>query len=263
MSKIAKAFEHGKAFIAFVTCSDPDLETTGAVVRAAVENGADLIELGIPFSDPTAEGPVIQGANLRALRGGVTTDKIFAFVKELRTEVSVPMVFMTYANVIFSYGADRFISTCRNIGMDGLIVPDLPYEEKEEFLPYCEKYGVDLISLIAPTSAQRIAMIAKEAQGFLYVVSSLGVTGTRNEITTDLDAITKIVRENTKIPCAMGFGISTPEQVQKIAASADGVIVGSAIVSIVAEHGRDAAEYVGAYVKKMKDALRQSNIFSS
>ena len=256
MSKIAKAFEHGKAFIAFVTCSDPDLETTGAVVRAAVENGADLIELGIPFSDPTAEGPVIQGANLRALRGGVTTDKIFAFVKELRTEVSVPMVFMTYANVIFSYGADRFISTCRNIGMDGLIVPDLPYEEKEEFLSYCEKYGVDLISLIAPTSAQRIAMIAKEAQGFLYVVSSLGVTETRNEIT-------KIVRENTKIPCAIGFGISTPEQARNIAASADGIIVGSAIVSIVAEQGRDAAEYVGAYVKKMKDALRQSNIFSS
>lgn len=256
MSKIAKAFEHGKAFIAFVTCSDPDLETTGAVVRAAVENGADLIELGIPFSDPTAEGPVIQGANLRALRGGVTTDKIFAFVKELRTEVSVPMVFMTYANVIFSYGADRFISTCRNIGMDGLIVPDLPYEEKEEFLPYCEKYGVDLISLIAPTSAQRIAMIAKEAQGFLYVVSSLGVTGTRNEITTDLDAITKIVREKTKVPCAIGFGISTPEQARNIAASADGIIVGSAIVSIVAEHGRDAAGYVGDYVKKMKDALR-------
>ena len=256
MSKIAKAFEHGKAFIAFVTCSDPDLETTGAVVRAAVENGADLIELGIPFSDPTAEGPVIQGANLRALRGGVTTDKIFAFVKELRTEVSVPMVFMTYANVIFSYGANRFISTCRNIGMDGLIVPDLPYEEKEEFLPYCEKYGVDLISLIAPTSAQRIAMIAKEAQGFLYVVSSLGVTGTRNEITTDLDAITKIVRENTKVPCAIGFGISTPEQARNIAASADGVIVGSAIVSIIAEHGRDAAGYVGDYVKKMKDALR-------
>lgn len=263
MSNIAKAFEHGKAFIAFVTCSDPDLETTGAVVRAAVENGADLIELGIPFSDPTAEGPVIQGANLRALRGGVTTDEIFAFVKELRTEVSVPMVFMTYANVIFSYGADRFISTCRNIGMDGLIVPDLPYEEKEEFLPYCEKYGVDLISLIAPTSAQRIAMIAKEAQGFLYVVSSLGVTGTRNEITTDLDAITKIVREKTKVPCAIGFGISTPEQARNIAASADGVIVGSAIVSIIAEHGRDAAGYVGAYVKKMKDALRQSNIFSS
>ena len=261
MSNIAKAFEHGKAFIAFVTCSDPDLETTGAVVRAAVENGADLIELGIPFSDPTAEGPVIQGANLRALRGGVTTDKIFAFVRELRTEVSVPMVFMTYANVIFSYGANRFISTCRNIGMDGLIVPDLPYEEKEELLPYCEKYGVDLISLIAPTSAQRIAMIAKEAQGFLYVVSSLGVTGTRNEITTDLDAITKIVRENTKVPCAIGFGISTPEQARNIAASADGVIVGSAIVSIVAEHWRDAAEYVGAYVKKMKDALRQSNIF--
>lgn len=257
MSKIAKAFEHGKAFIAFVTCSDPDLETTGAVVRAAVENGADLIELGIPFSDPTAEGPVIQGANLRALRGGVTTDKIFAFVKELRTEVSVPMVFMTYANVIFSYGADRFISTCRNIGMDGLIVPDLPYEEKEEFLPYCEKYGVDLISLIAPTSAQRIAMIAKEAQGFLYIVSSLGVTGTRNEITTDLDAITKIVRENTKVPCTIGFGISTPEQARNICCLCRWLSSsGSAIVSIIAEHGRDAAGYVGDYVKKMKDALR-------
>lgn len=175
MSKIGEAFANGKAFIAFVTCGDPDLETTMSCVRAAVENGADLIELGIPFSDPTAEGPVIQGANLRALTYGVTTDKIFEMVKKLRQDVTVPMVFMTYANVIFSYGAERFLSACREIGIDGLILPDLPYEEKEEFLDSCHSYGVDLISLIAPTSANRIAMIAKEAEGFLYVVSSLGV----------------------------------------------------------------------------------------
>ena len=202
MSNIKKAFENGKAFIAFVTCGDPDLETTAKVVRAAVENGADLIELGIPFSDPTAEGPVIQGANLRALRGGITTDKIFAFVKELRRDVKVPMVFMTYANVVFSYGAEKFISTCRDIGIDGLILPDLPYEEKEEFLPTCRQYGVDLISLIAPTSENRISMIAREAEGFIYIVSSLGVTGTRSEIRTDLASIVNVVRENTKVPCA-------------------------------------------------------------
>ena len=184
MSNIKKAFENGKAFIAFITCGDPDLETTAAAVKAAVQNGADLIELGIPFSDPTAEGPVIQGANLRALNGGVTTDKIFAFVKELRRDVKVPMVFMTYANVVFSYGAEKFISTCRDIEIDGLILPDLPFEEKEEFQPLCKQYGVDLVSLIAPTSENRIAMIAKEAEGFLYIVSSLGVTGTRSEIKT-------------------------------------------------------------------------------
>ncbi len=212
MSNIRKAFENGKAFIPFITCGNPDLETTAAVVRAAAANGADLIELGIPFSDPTAEGPVIQGANLRALNGGVTTDKIFDLVRNLRRDVEVPMVFMTYANVVFSYGSERFISTCREIGIDGLILPDVPYEEKEEFLPICRRYGVDLISLIAPTSEDRIAMIAREAEGFLYIVSSLGVTGVRSEIRTDLGAIVETVRQNTDIPCAIGFGISTPEQ---------------------------------------------------
>lgn len=256
MSNIKKAFENGKAFIAFVTCGDPDLETTAKVVRAAVENGADLIELGIPFSDPTAEGPVIQGANLRALRGGITTDKIFAFVKELRRDVKVPMVFMTYANVVFSYGAEKFISTCRDIGIDGLILPDLPYEEKEEFLPTCRQYGVDLISLIAPTSENRISMIAREAEGFIYIVSSLGVTGTRNEIRTDLSSIVKVVRENTKVPCAIGFGISTPEQAKKMADISDGAIVGSAIVKLIEKYGTDAPEHVAEYVKSMKDAIR-------
>ena len=255
MSNIKNAFANGKAFIAFITCGDPDLETTGAAVRAAVANGADLIELGIPFSDPTAEGPVIQGANLRALQGGVDTDKIFAFVKELRTDVKVPMVFMTYANVVYSYGTVKFISTCRDIGIDGLILPDLPFEEKDEFLPTCRKYGIDLISLIAPTSANRIAMIAKEAEGFLYIVSSLGVTGTRSEITTDLASIVDVVRANTNIPCAIGFGISTPEQAAKMAGLSDGAIVGSAIIKILAKYGKEAPKYVGEYVKSMKEAL--------
>lgn len=255
MSRIASAFENKKAFIAFLTCGDPDLSTTAACVRAAVENGASLIELGIPFSDPTAEGPVIQGANLRALTGGVTTDKIFDMVRELRKDVSVPMVFMTYANVVFSYGAERFISTCREIGMDGLILPDLPYEEKEEFLPLCHTYGVDLISLIAPTSENRIAMIAKEAEGFLYIVSSLGVTGMRSEIKTDLQSIVEVVRQNTDIPCAIGFGISTPEQAAKMAGISDGAIVGSAIVKIIEKYGREAASYVGEYVREMTAGL--------
>ena len=255
MSNIYKAFSDGKAFIPFITCGDPDLETTGAAIRAMAENGADLIELGIPFSDPTAEGVVIQGANLRALRGGVTTDQIFDFVRALRKDVEIPFVFMTYANVVFSYGADAFISACAELGIDGLILPDLPYEENDEFLPTCQKYGVDLISMIAPTSADRIAMIAKEAEGFLYIVSSLGVTGTRSEIKTDLASIVEVVRRNTKTPCAIGFGISTPEQAHKMAAIADGAIVGSAIIKLLERYGKDAPDKIGAYVKSMKDAL--------
>ncbi len=256
MTEIAKAFENKKAFIPFITCGDPDLETTAKIVREAVANGADLIELGIPFSDPTAEGPVIQGANIRALKGGVTTDKVFDLVRELRKDVTIPMVFMTYANVVFSYGGDKFISTCKEIGINGLILPDLPYEEKEEFLPLCRKYGVDLISLIAPTSENRIAMIAKEADGFIYLVSSLGVTGTRSEINTDLKSIVDVIRQNSSVPCAIGFGISTPEQAKKMADIADGAIVGSAIIKIIEQYGKDAPRYVGEYVKSMKDAVR-------
>ncbi len=255
MNKIAAAFDHGKAFVAFITCGDPDLETTGKAVRAAVENGADLIELGIPFSDPTAEGPVIQEASLRALQGGVTTDLIFDFVRELRKDVTVPMVFMTYANVIFSYGAEKFISTCEQIGIDGLILPDLPYEEKEEFLPLCRQYHVDLVSLIAPTSENRVAMIAREAEGFIYLVSSLGVTGTRSEITTDLKPIIRTIRENAKVPVAIGFGISQPEQAKAMAAISDGAIVGSAIEKILAQYGKDAPEHIGVYVNSMKKAV--------
>lgn len=256
MSNISSAFANGKAFIPFITCGDPNLETTAACVRACVDNGADLIELGIPFSDPTAEGPVIQAANQRALKGGVTTEKIFDFVRDIRRDVKTPMVFMTYANVVFSYGTEKFISICRDIGVQGLILPDLPFEEKEEFAPVCREYGVDLISLVAPTSANRIAMIAHEAEGFLYIVSSLGVTGACSEITTDLDSIIKVVRENTTIPCAIDSGISMPEQVKKMASLSDGVIVGSAIIKLLAQYGKDAAPHVGAYVKEMKDAIR-------
>ena len=257
-SRIGKAFENGKAFIPFITCGDPDLATTAAVVKAVVDNGADLVELGIPFSDPTAEGPVIQGANVRALAGGIKTDQVFDLVRSLREDekIEVPMVFMTYANVVFSYGAERFISTCREIGIDGLILPDLPYEEKEEFLPLCRQHGVALISLIAPTSADRISMIAREAEGFLYIISSLGVTGTRSEITTDLTSIVKVVRESTQIPYVVGFGISTPEQARKMADLSDGAVVGSAIIKLLERYGQEAPKHVGAYVKTMKDAIR-------
>ena len=255
MNSIAQAFARGKAFIPFVTCGAPDLDTTARVVHAMARAGADLIELGIPFSDPTAEGPVIQGANLRALRAGTTTDRVFDLVRGLRRDVSVPLVFMTYANVVFSYGPERFLSTCAEVGVDGLILPDLPFEEKEEFHPLCRQCGVDLISLVAPTSEDRIAMIAREAEGFLYIVSSLGVTGVRSEITTDLGAIVSVARQNTSIPCAIGFGISTPEQAGQMAGLANGVIVGSAIVKLLAQYGTGAPEHIGAYVRAMKEAL--------
>ena len=256
MSNTANAFKNGKAFIPFVTCGDPDLDTTGKIVREMEKNGADLIELGIPFSDPTAEGPVIQGANIRALSGGVTTDKIFTFVQELRRDVKVPLVFMTYANVVFSYGIERFVKRCAEVGIDGIILPDVPFEEKEEFAPTCREHGIDFISLIAPTSENRIETIAGHAEGFLYVVSSLGVTGVRSEIKTDIGAMTETVRKYSKVPCAVGFGISRPEQAKKMAALSDGCIVGSAIVKIIAEHGKDSASYVGEYVKSMKDSIR-------
>jgi tryptophan synthase alpha chain len=256
MSKISQAFGSGKAFIPFITCGDPDLETTARCVREMAENGADVIELGIPFSDPTAEGPVIQSANVRALRGGVTTDKVFDLVQELRRNVSVPFVFMTYANVVFSYGSERFLQRCQAVGIDGIILPDVPFEEKEEFQPLCRQYGVDFISLIAPTSQHRIAKIAGEAEGFLYLVSSLGVTGERREITTDLSAIVRVVRENTSIPCAVGFGISTPEQASAMAQVSDGAIVGSAIVRLLEQYGTAAPEQVGRLVREMKQAMR-------
>ncbi len=256
MSKIQNAFAGGKAFIPFLTCGDPSLDVTEQIVYAMAEAGADLIELGIPFSDPTAEGPVIQSANLRALAGGVTTDKVFDLVRRIRKNTQIPLVFMTYANVVFSYGTERFIKTAAEVGMDGLILPDVPYEEKEEFDPICRRYGLDFISLIAPTSQQRAAMIAKESEGFVYCVSSLGVTGVRKDIKTDVSTMVQLVKQVKDIPCAVGFGISTPEQAAKMASISDGAIVGSAVMQICAKYGADCVPYVADYVKSMKNAVR-------
>jgi tryptophan synthase alpha chain len=256
MSDLNRAFNHGKAFIGFVTCGDPDLETTKKVVESMVANGADLIELGIPFSDPTAEGPVIMGADERALKGGITTDDIFEFTKDLRKNVNVPMLYMTYANVVFHYGVEEFCSKAEEAGISGLILPDVPFEEKADFDAVCSKHNIDLVSMVAPTSEDRVAMIAREAKGFLYIVSSLGVTGVRSNITTDLSPIVKIIRENTDIPCAIGFGISNPEQCRKMASISDGAIVGSGIVRIIEKNGKDSAGPVGEFVRSMKDAIK-------
>lgn len=255
MSNIRKAFEKGKAFIPFITCGDPSVEVTEKLVYAMEEAGADLIELGIPFSDPTAEGPVIQDANLRALSKGITTDDIFEMVVKIRKRTEIPLVFMTYANVVFSYGTERFIRKAAEAGMDGLILPDVPFEEKEEFDSVCKKYGLDFISLIAPTSKERIRMIAKDASGFVYCISSLGVTGVRSEITTDVRAMIELVKEENEIPCAVGFGIATEEQAKEMAELSDGVIVGSAIVRLCGEYREQCVPFVQEYVKKMKEAL--------
>ncbi len=258
MINIADAFQHGKAFIPFLTCGDPDLETTEKLIVAMTEAGADLIELGIPFSDPTAEGPVIQEASLRALRGGTTTDKIFDMVRRVRPRVSIPMVFMTYANCIYSYGAERFLCTTAELGVSGIIVPDVPFEEKQEFDPLCKQYGLAQISMIAPTSHARIRAIAQQAEGFLYCVSSLGVTGTRDSITTDIASMVKQVKQVNDIPCAVGFGIATPEQAEAMSRQSDGAIVGSAIVKLIAKYGRDSISPVADYVRTMKEGCRRA-----
>lgn len=255
MRQIKEAFENGKAFIAFITCGDPSLEVTAELIKTIAEAGADLIELGIPFSDPTAEGPAIQGANERALSGGVTTDKIFDMVEKLSPHISVPLVFMTYANVVFSYGAEEFVKRTVECGVSGLILPDVPFEEKAEFEPVCMERGIELISLIAPTSQQRISRIAAEARGFVYCVSSLGVTGARTAITGNVNEMVGLVKETADIPCAVGFGISTPAQAREMSKYADGVIVGSAIVGLIARYGAEAGSHVAKYVRSMKDAI--------
>lgn len=255
MSRVSEIFKNQKAFIPFVTAGDPSLEITERLVPAMAESGADLIELGIPFSDPVAEGPVIQEADMRALAAGTTTDRIFESVRRIRRKTDVPLAFMTYLNPIFVYGSQRFVKNAADCGIDALIVPDMPFEEKGELLSICEKSGVDLISLIAPTSRERIQMIAGEAKGFLYCVSSLGVTGVRSEITTDIREMVSAAKKAKDIPCAIGFGISTPEQAKKMAMNADGVIVGSAIVKLVAQYGEDCLEPVCRYVRSMKEAI--------
>ena len=257
MSKIKKAFENGKAFIAFLTAGDPSADKTIEFILEMEKAGADLIEIGVPFSDPTAEGPVIQDANIRALNKGITMDDIFGIVEKVREKTQIPLVFLTYMNPVHHYGYEAFFAKCEETGVDGIITPELPYEEKGELKDFADRHGVDLISMIAPTSDERIQMIAKEATGFVYVVSSLGVTGVRSDFTTDVESIIGKIKEVTDVPCAVGFGISTREQAGAMAAVSDGAIVGSAIVKIIAEHGDAAGPELYKYVKSMKDACRQ------
>ena len=256
MNKITKAFENNKAFIAFITGGDPDIETTEKLIVAMAESGVDIIEIGIPFSDPVAEGIVIQEADERALRAGCTADKLFDMVRRVRKKTDIPLLFMSYINPIFVYGKERFMEKCKDCGIDGVIVPDLPFEEKDELSAECVKYDITQISLIAPTSNERIKTIAKDSEGFIYCVSSLGVTGVRNEININIAEMIKQVKSFSSTPCAVGFGISTPEQAQKMATVSDGVIVGSAIVKIIAEHGRECIEPVTRFVKEISDAVR-------
>ena len=256
MSKIANAFKNGTAFIGFLTAGDPTTEKTVEYILAMEEAGCDLIEIGIPFSDPMAEGIVIQDANVRALKHNTTTDDVFDIVREVRKKTDVPLVFLTYINPVFFYGYEKFFKKCNELGVDGIISPDLPFEEKNEIKDIALANDVDVISLIAPTSKQRIQKIASDASGFIYVVSSLGVTGMRSEIKTDLNAILSDIREVTDLPLAVGFGINTPKQANEIGKIADGVIVGSAIVKIIEEYGENATLPLKEYVSSMKEACR-------
>lgn len=253
--KIANAFNNGKAFIGFLTAGDPTIEKTVEYVLAMEEAGCDLVEIGIPFSDPVAEGPVIQEANIRALKNNTNTDDVFEAIRQIRQKSNVPLVFLTYINPVFYYGYEKFFKRCKELNVCGIISPDLPYDEKDEILDVASENDVDVISLIAPTSKERIQMIASEATGFIYVVSSLGVTGMRSEIRTDLESILSDIKEVTDVPAAVGFGINTPEQAKNIAKVADGVIVGSAIVNIIGEYGENAREPLVNYVRSMKDAI--------
>ncbi|NLJ88215.1 MAG: tryptophan synthase subunit alpha [Epulopiscium sp.] len=255
MSNIEKVFNKGKAFIPFITAGDPSMETTINLVIEMANAGADIIELGIPFSDPVAEGPVIEEAHIRALSRGITTDIIFDGIEEIRKTCDVPIVIMTYANPIFTYGTKKFMKRCQEVGVAGVIVPDIPFEEREELLPFCRDYNVTMISMIAPTSKERIRMIAKEAEGFIYCVSSLGVTGVRKSISNEVEEMISLVKEEKDIPCAIGFGLSTPEQAAQMAKISDGIIVGSAIVQMIAEHGDDCISHIFNYIKEMKKML--------
>lgn len=258
MSKIKEAFEKKKVFVGFLTAGDPNLAKTEEFILKMQEAGAGLIEIGIPFSDPIAEGPVIQEANVRALsnKGGCTLDMVFDMVERIRPQVTVPLVLLTYLNPVFRYGYDRFSKKCAEVGIDGFIIPDMPYEESAELTEIAAGYGVDKITLIAPTSDERVQMLAKDARGYIYLVSSMGVTGERNEITTDLGDIVAKIRQVTDTPVAIGFGIHSPEQAEKMGQLADGVIVGSAIVKLIAKYGTEAGEPVAEYVRSMSKALK-------
>ncbi len=258
MNKITAAFQHGKAFIPFLTGGDPDIETTEKLIRAMADAGADLIEIGVPFSDPIAEGTVIQEASQRALQGGVTVDQLFDMVIRLRKDITIPFLFMGYANSVYGYGAEKYMARCREAGVDGVILPDVPYEEHQEFQDVLKKYGITQISMVAPTSQNRAKAIAEHAEGFLYCVSSLGVTGVRSSFSSNISEMISLAKSAGDIPCAIGFGIATPQQAKEMAKMADGVIVGSAIVKLIAQYGRDSVPVVAGYIKEMKQAVMEA-----
>ena len=255
MSKISAAFARQKAFIAYLMAGDPDLATSGRLILAAQEAGADLIEIGIPFSDPIAEGEVIQAADIRALDEGTHLDGIFQMVADIQDRVRIPLLFMTYLNPVFIYGYERFFAHCQDLGISGIILPDLPFEEQSEVREVAERFAVDVVTMIAPTSGSRIRAIASRATGFIYLVSSMGVTGMRSSITTDLAGLVAEIKKYTQIPVAIGFGVSTPAQAAEFARIADGVIVGSAIVNIIAEQGKDSEPALRDYVRSIKAAI--------
>jgi tryptophan synthase alpha chain len=255
MNRISKVFENKKALIAYLTAGDPTIQKTLRYILTMVENGADLIEIGVPFSDPIAEGETIQNAMTRALSNNIKLDDIFGMVLEVRKKTDIPLVFMTYLNPVLFYGYEKFFNKCKTVGIDGIIVPDMPFEEQDEIKTFAKKYGITIISLIAPTSDERIEMIAKQAEGFIYLVSSLGVTGVRNKITSDIKSIVSKIKKTANIPVAVGFGISTPQQAKEAANDSDGVIIGSAIVKIIAENEKDTQQKLASYILEIKKSL--------
>jgi tryptophan synthase alpha chain len=245
-----------KALITYLTAGDPDLEMTADLVLAAEENGADIIELGIPFSDPLADGPVIQKASLRALNSGTTVSGILGCIKNIRTKTQIPIAVMTYYNPIHRYGLKEFAVHAKEAGVDGLIVPDLPYEEGEELYALAKDEGLETILFVAPTSTtERIKKTAELSTGFIYCVSLTGVTGPRDDLQTGVRELISRIKDCTDKPVALGFGISHPEQARRAAEMADGVIVGSAIVKMIGEkRGEELLKDVGSFVRELKKA---------
>lgn len=255
MSKISEAFKNKKAFVGFLTAGDPSLDKTEEFIVTMEKAGAAVIEIGIPFSDPIAETPVVQEANVRALsaEGGCTTDMIFDMLGRAKDKVSVPIVLMTYLNPVFKYGYEAFMAKCQETGVSGLIIPDMPYDERGEILPMAEKYGVEIISLVAPASKSRIQMIAKEATGYIYVLPSLNAADGRSDVVTDISGIVAEIRQVTDTPVVLEIGVNYPEA--EYETIADGFVVENAIVNIIAKHGKDAEQLIYDYVKKTVESL--------
>ena len=252
-----------KALIAFITAGDPDVETTEKLVLEMEEKGADIIELGLPFSDPLADGPVIQKSSQRALKKGMNTSAFLEMISRLRQKTRVPLLVLTYYNLVFSYGEEKFITDAARAGIDGLVIPDLPLEESSSLQSLALQQGVDLIYLLTPTSTEeRIRMTSERAQGFIYCVALTGVTGVRDNLSINAEDMVKRIKNYTPLPLALGFGISTPQQAGEAAAFCDGIIVGSGIVRMVEQLGESPGNLlreVGNYISSLKESTRETS----